>query len=35
MIGFESINPASLDLCGKREGVDNVRHAIEDSTGSA
>jgi len=30
MVGFESINQASLDLCGKRETVDQVRFAIEE-----
>ncbi|MBX7246043.1 MAG: B12-binding domain-containing radical SAM protein [Candidatus Sumerlaeaceae bacterium] len=30
MVGFESINQASLDLCGKREKVDHVRHALQE-----
>jgi radical SAM superfamily enzyme YgiQ (UPF0313 family) len=30
MVGFESVNQASLDLCGKRETVEQVRFAIEE-----
>lgn len=30
MVGFESINQASLDLCGKRETVEQVKFAIEE-----
>lgn len=30
MVGFESINQASLDLCGKREYVEQIRHAIHE-----
>ncbi|GIX45576.1 MAG: radical SAM protein [Candidatus Hydrogenedentota bacterium] len=30
MVGFESINQASLDLCGKRETVEQIEHAIRE-----
>jgi len=30
MVGFESINQASLDLCGKRETVEQVKFAIQE-----
>ncbi|MGB9690971.1 MAG: B12-binding domain-containing radical SAM protein [Candidatus Sumerlaeaceae bacterium] len=30
MVGFESINQASLDLCGKRETVEQVEFAIKE-----
>ncbi|MCX7719139.1 MAG: B12-binding domain-containing radical SAM protein, partial [Candidatus Sumerlaeaceae bacterium] len=30
MVGFESINQASLDLCGKRQKVEEVEHAIRE-----
>lgn len=30
MVGFESINQASLDLCGKRETVEQVKYAIQE-----
>ena len=30
MVGFESVNQASLDLCGKRESVEQVSHAIRE-----
>lgn len=29
MVGFESVNQASLDLCGKREYVQQIEHAIQ------
>jgi radical SAM superfamily enzyme YgiQ (UPF0313 family) len=30
MVGFESINQASLDLCGKRQKVEEIEHAIRE-----
>ncbi|MCX7019022.1 MAG: radical SAM protein [Candidatus Sumerlaeota bacterium] len=30
MIGFESVNQESLDLCGKRESVENIQYAINE-----
>ena len=30
MVGFESVNQASLDLCGKRQQVDEIVHAIQE-----
>jgi radical SAM superfamily enzyme YgiQ (UPF0313 family) len=30
MVGFESVNQASLDLCGKRQRVEQIGHAIRE-----